>query len=151
MILSLFQAQIRTLFSYFFWYLTSYRNKMWRSWNRSREAQKNSKVFVLWGPGVSRMLWSHEWFWDDEKYVWREYFLYKIETKCIYKGSKWILGIFLTVQKTFYVFYLFIYFGLSGSSLLCRLFCSCGDWGLLSSHGVWVSHCGGFFVREPRL
>ena len=32
----------------------------------------------------------------------------------------------------------------TGSSLLCRLFISCGEWGLLYSYHVWVSHCGGF-------
>ena len=35
-------------------------------------------------------------------------------------------------------------FGRSGSSLLCGLFSSCGKQGLLSSCGVWASHCSGF-------
>ena len=41
----------------------------------------------------------------------------------------------------------FIYsfmFGCAGSSLLCWLFSSCGDRGLLSFFGVQASHCGGF-------
>ena len=32
----------------------------------------------------------------------------------------------------------------AGSSLLHGLFSSCRQWGLLSSCGVWASHCGGF-------
>ena len=39
---------------------------------------------------------------------------------------------------------LFIYIWLAGSSLLCRLFSSCSEQGLLSSWGVWASHCGSF-------
>ena len=35
-------------------------------------------------------------------------------------------------------------FGHAGSSLLCGLFSSCGKQGLLSSCGVWASHCSGF-------
>ena len=38
--------------------------------------------------------------------------------------------------------YLFIYFWLCESSLLCRLFSSCGKWGILSSCSAWASHCG---------
>ena len=37
-----------------------------------------------------------------------------------------------------------IFFGHAESSLLHGIFCSCGDWGLLSSCGAWASHCGGF-------
>ena len=40
--------------------------------------------------------------------------------------------------------YLFI-FGCAGSSLLCGLFSSCGEWGLLSSCSVQAFHCGGGF------
>ena len=39
--------------------------------------------------------------------------------------------------------YLFI-FGGSGSSLLCGLFSSCGEWGLLSSCCAPASHWSGF-------
>ena len=35
--------------------------------------------------------------------------------------------------------YFFFIFESVGSSLLCRLFSSCGKWGLLSSHGVGAS------------
>ena len=35
------------------------------------------------------------------------------------------------------------FYGCAGSSLLLT-FSSCGEWGLLSSCGVWTSHCGGF-------
>ena len=42
------------------------------------------------------------------------------------------------------LFSLFI-FGCAGSSLLHRLFSSCGKWGLLSTCGVQDSHFGGFF------
>ena len=39
----------------------------------------------------------------------------------------------------------FIYlFGRAGSWLLCGLFSSCGEWGLLSSCGARASHRGGF-------
>ena len=37
----------------------------------------------------------------------------------------------------------FAYFGHAGSSLLFRLFSSCGKRGPLSSGGVCTSHCGG--------
>ena len=35
-------------------------------------------------------------------------------------------------------------FGCAGSSLLCGLFPSCGEQGLLSNCSMWASHCGGF-------
>ena len=40
---------------------------------------------------------------------------------------------------------MFIYFsfGCAGSLLLCKFFSSFGEWGLLSSCSVLVSHCGG--------
>ena len=41
--------------------------------------------------------------------------------------------------------------GCAGSSfqlLLCVLFSSCGKWGLLSSWGAWLSHCGGLSSGE---
>ena len=41
-------------------------------------------------------------------------------------------------------FYLFIYYGCSGSSLLKELFSSCSKWGLFSTCGAWALHCGGF-------
>ena len=47
-------------------------------------------------------------------------------------------------------FYLLI-FGYAGSSLLRKLFSSCGEWGLLSSCGVWASHCGGFSCAAQAL
>ena len=34
-------------------------------------------------------------------------------------------------------------FGCAGSLLLCRLFSSCGNQGLLSSCSTWASHCSG--------
>ena len=48
--------------------------------------------------------------------------------------------------KIFILFY-FIYlstFGFAGSSLLHRLFSSCGEWRLLSRCGVWTSRGSGF-------
>ena len=33
----------------------------------------------------------------------------------------------------------------------CRLFSSCGEWGLFSSCGAKASHCGGYFAAEHRL
>ena len=41
-------------------------------------------------------------------------------------------------------FYFFLIFGCAGSSLLCGLFSSCSEWGLLSRSCAWASHCGGF-------
>ena len=49
---------------------------------------------------------------------------------------------FLT--KRFSKIYLFI-FGCAGSSLLCGLFGSWGEWGLLSRCGARASDCAGFF------
>ena len=43
-------------------------------------------------------------------------------------------------QKIIYLFA----FGCVGSSLLCGLFSSCSDQGLLSSCCVWTSHCSDF-------
>ena len=37
-----------------------------------------------------------------------------------------------------------IIFELAGSSVLCSVFSSCGEQGLLSSCSAWASHCGGF-------
>ena len=39
----------------------------------------------------------------------------------------------------------------AGCSLQCRLFSSCGEWGLFSSCGAKASHCGGYFAAEHRL
>ena len=46
----------------------------------------------------------------------------------------------------FLIISLFIYLFCTvlGSSLLRRLFSSCGEWGLLSSCGAQASHCGDF-------
>ena len=44
-------------------------------------------------------------------------------------------------------FFLFIY-GCTGSSLLFRLFSTCGEWALVSSCCVRASDCGGSFVVE---
>ena len=38
----------------------------------------------------------------------------------------------------------FMYFWLAESSLLCGLFSSCGELGLLCSCGAWASQFGGF-------
>ena len=40
---------------------------------------------------------------------------------------------------------LFIYLWLCWLLLLCGLFSSCGEWGLLSSCRVQAFHCGGSF------
>ena len=39
-------------------------------------------------------------------------------------------------------------FGCSRSSLVHGLFSSCGERGLLSSCGVWASHCGGLSLQS---
>ena len=49
-----------------------------------------------------------------------------------------VVGVFVVVVVVVLIF------GCAGSSLLCRLFSSCVQWGLLSSRGAWASHCGGF-------
>ena len=55
-------------------------------------------------------------------------------------------AVYKDIYHSLYFFIsLFIYlFGCTGFSLLCGLFFSCGKQGLLSSYGVWASHCGGF-------
>ena len=52
-----------------------------------------------------------------------------------------------------FVFFLKLayFFGCAGSSLLCRLFSSCGDEQPLSSCGAWASHCGGFSCGAQAL
>ena len=43
-------------------------------------------------------------------------------------------------------------FGCAGSSLLCQLFVSCGEWRLAFSCGAWTSHFSGFSCcRAPAL
>ena len=44
----------------------------------------------------------------------------------------------------FLIFICLFIFGCAGSSLLCRLFFSCVEQGIVSSYGAWASHCGGF-------
>ena len=41
-------------------------------------------------------------------------------------------------------FFLKFIFGCAGSSLLCGLFSSYGEWGLVFSCDMWASHCNGF-------
>ena len=43
-----------------------------------------------------------------------------------------------------FISYLLLFFGCARSSLLCRLFSSCGECRLLSSWGAWASHWSGF-------
>ena len=43
----------------------------------------------------------------------------------------------------FFLVYFFLYFGCAGSSLLCRLFSSCHEWGLLFSCSAQASPWGG--------
>ena len=43
-------------------------------------------------------------------------------------------------QIILFTYFVFIYFGCAGSSLLCGFFPSCSEQGLLSSCGVWASH-----------
>ena len=47
-------------------------------------------------------------------------------------------------QGTKTIFFKLFMFDGTGSSLLRKLFSSCGKQGLLSSCGVWASHRGGF-------
>jgi len=53
------------------------------------------------------------------------------------------------LERYFLQFYLFI-FGCAGSSLLCELFCSCGEQGLLFIAVSGISHRGGFFCHGAR-
>ena len=48
-----------------------------------------------------------------------------------------------TTFKNIFCIYFFFIFGCAGSWLL-QSFSSFGEWGLLSSWGVWASHSGGF-------
>ena len=75
------------------------------------------------------------------------------QSECLAKerGAGWKQS---SLEGEFFLFvynciYLFI-FGCAGSSLLCRLFFSCRDWGLLSSYRARVSHCSDFSCfQEP--
>ena len=68
---------------------------------------------------------------------------------CIYAhGEYWILVV-LTFFNFLKMFYLFI-FGYAGSSLLHRLFSSCGKQELLCGCGAQASHCG-FFLQSQEL
>ena len=49
-----------------------------------------------------------------------------------------------TECRTAASFYLFPYLWLCRASVAVWAFSSCGKWGLLSSWGVWASHCCGF-------
>ena len=51
---------------------------------------------------------------------------------------------------TFLKNYLFT-FGCAGSPLLCGLFSSCVEWGLLSSCDMRASHCGDFSCGAQAL
>ena len=51
-----------------------------------------------------------------------------------------IIHSYIYILKQFYVFI----FGCVEFSLLCQLFSTCGQQGLLCSCGVWAFHCGGF-------
>ena len=55
-------------------------------------------------------------------------------------------------QLYFYLnFFSFFIFDCAGSSLPCRLFCSCDEQGLLSSWGVRAAHSGGFSCGAQAL
>ena len=80
-------------------------------------------------------------------------FLMKVKAQPLKKtmknGSTFIklLG---CVMHFFFPIYLF--FGCAGSLLLCGLFCSYGEQGLLSSCCVRASYCGGFsYCRAQAL
>ena len=45
---------------------------------------------------------------------------------------------------------LLLLFGSTGSLWLCRLFSSCGKWGLPSSSGMQASRCSRFSYREAQ-
>ena len=49
-----------------------------------------------------------------------------------------------TASISFSLFSDIFIFGSAGSLMLCGLFCSCSEQGLLSSWGARASHCGGF-------
>ena len=66
-----------------------------------------------------------------------------------YSASAILFRVSAWFSWTFIHIYLFIY-DCAGSSLLGRLFCSYGKWGLLSSHGAQASHCSGFFCCGAR-
>ena len=68
------------------------------------------------------------------KWLWRSF--------CLFSACLTVLF------KNIYIYLLT--FGCAGSSLLCGLFSSCGDWGLLSSCSAWASHCSGF-LQNRRL
>ena len=64
-----------------------------------------------------------------------------------------------STSKELYLFWEGLYkeyntslFFLAVLSLRCcvQAFSSCGERGLLSSYGAWISHCGGFFCCRSR-
>ena len=61
-----------------------------------------------------------------------------------FKVSDKVVFLFKKISFLCNFIYLFT-FGCIGSSLLCGLFSSCDEQGLLSSCGAWASHCNGFF------
>ena len=74
-----------------------------------------------------------------ENWVWRYLCLMGLLAIDSLVCALWRFRCFLS----FFFFFLII-FGCIGSLLLCGLFSSCGQWGLLSCFGAQVSHCGGF-------
>ena len=55
----------------------------------------------------------------------------------------WLLYLVLFVV----ILFIYLFFGCAESSLLCGLFSSCVEQGLISSCGARVSHCSGFSFR----
>ena len=52
----------------------------------------------------------------------------------------------LIFNISFFFFFIILFiFGCAGSSLMCRLFCSCGEQGLLSNCSARTSRCSGFY------
>ena len=61
------------------------------------------------------------------------------------KGGFWDSRLESLLLLLFLILCVYLFtFGCAGSALLCTLFSSCGEWGLLSSCHVQASHCDGF-------
>ena len=52
--------------------------------------------------------------------------------------------------RTMCLFFIYIFFAALGLHCCMQTFSSRGEPGLLSSYGVWASHCGGFYCCKAQ-
>ena len=93
---------------------------------------------------------SGSWWWTGRPGVLQSMGLQRVrhdwvtELNWMFKDFKNNLTLYIHHHFFFFKFlfisYLFLFFNCARSSLLCRLFSSCGEYRLLSSWGAWASH-----------